>query len=67
MQRLKKMYFICLHLHFFDDDNHDGQKSSTNYAGSLPEAIADTWCEKSPCATSTFQSKETAKWAPYAL
>ena len=40
------MYFICLHLHFFDDDNHDGQKSSTNYAGSLQEAIADTWREK---------------------
>ena len=42
----EKMYFICLHLHFSDDNNHDGQKSSTNYAGRLPEAIADTWREK---------------------
>ena len=43
---IEKMYFVCLHLHFFDDDTHDGQKSSTNYAGSLQETIADTWREK---------------------
>ena len=42
----EKMYFICLLLHFFDNDNHDGQESSTNYAGSLQEAIGDTWREK---------------------
>ena len=40
------MFFICLQLHFFDDDNHDGQTSKANYAGSLQEAIADTWREK---------------------
>ena len=40
------MFFICLHLHFFDDENRDGYESETNYAGSLQEAIADMWREK---------------------
>ena len=46
MQRLRENILHCLHLHFFDDDSNDGLKSYTNYAGSLQEAITDTWREK---------------------
>ena len=49
---------------------HKTLKSYTNKAGSLQEAIADTWRENVnkvtlPCATSTFQSKETTNRAFY--
>ena len=32
---IENMHCICIYLHFPDDDNHDGLKSHTNYAGSL--------------------------------
>ena len=51
------MYFICLHLHFFDDGNQGGQKSTSNYAGSQQEAIADIELLSSSRTVLVFEKK----------
>ena len=69
MQRLREH---VLHLHIFDDVSHDG-KSPRQIT---PAAYKKRWLIRgaksrvtltSPCAKSTFQSKETVNRAFYAL